>query len=325
MGKFNFIKIPSAILEKVNGLDTDDVIVATVKKIKPSETGRLARLGISRNNGQIVIRGPFLPEAHHGKFSRYNIHGRVKVRRDLPKREKSWSIEAPSWGSTSDTHTIIFGKPCYQRQLIRPKNVTLSVELLGEEPDGTVAVKVAVDQVLRKTMPDFKDELFYNLNLLQENVGASDVYASGTTLEQFEAQVKLTWQILPPGKIAEILARMVEGKQGITDEIKGEMTERMGILQLFGVKNWITGSDGFLRYFGAQYEDNLVAFENTQYGNALYVMFEDWPTLSRRSRIDLLKGSRDGFVRIVHSRGWPDRLKHALQDYRDGLRRKVAE
>ncbi len=325
MGKFNFIKIPAGILEKINALDTDDVIVKSVKKIKPSETGRLARLGITRKNGQILISGQFLPERQNGRYSRWNIDGRVKVRRDLEMIEKSWSIEAPSWGSLTETHEITFSKPCYQRELIRPKGVTISVELIGEEQDGTIALTVAVDQVLRKTMAGFDDELFFNLNLLQENVGASDVYASGTTLEQFEAQVKLTWQILPPGKTEEVVAKMLAGKKNVTDEVRGKMTERLGVLRLFSVKQFIAGSDGFLRYFGAQYEDNLVAFENVEYGNALYVMYEDWPTLSKRSRIDLLKGSRNGFVRIVHSRGWVDRLKHTIQDYRDGLRRKIAE
>jgi hypothetical protein len=324
MGYMNFNKVPATLLAKIEALDTDDVIVATVKKIKPSELASYAHLRIAKKDGAIVIPAPFVPDPLSGKYSRWNINGRVVTMRNLPKKERSWSIEAPSWGSPTETHTISFGKPCYQKRLIRPKGVTLSIALLGEASDGTIAIKVEVQQVLRKSSPDFHDELFYNLNILQENLHASDVVASDTTLEEFEASVKLTWQFLPAGTVDEVVAKMLAGKRPVSEPIIKEMKERVGILRLFGIKRWVTGSDGFLRYFGAQFEDGLVAFENIEYGNALYVMFENWADLSKRSRLDLLKGPRDGFIRIPHAGRWPDKLQRVIHDYRDFMQRKRA-
>src|SRR5688500_18160336 len=131
MGYSNFIKIPASLLAKINALNSDDVIVASVKKITPHELGRYSHLRIARDSaGAIVIPAPSIPNPLSGKYSGCNIQGRVLTRRDLPKKERSWSIEAPSWGSTTETHPINFGKPCYQKQLIRPKGLTLSVDLL---------------------------------------------------------------------------------------------------------------------------------------------------------------------------------------------------
>jgi hypothetical protein len=79
---------------------------------------------------------------------------------------------------------------------------------------------------------------------------------------------------------------------------------------------YIAGTNEFLRYFGAKFEDDFVAFENLNYGNALYVMHENWEQLSQRSRIDLLKARPRGFERVLHVAGWEDRLRALLQEHR---------
>ena len=71
------------------------------------------------------------------------------------------------------------------------------------------------------------------------------------------------------------------------------------------------------------YGDDFVVFENIRYGNAIYVMFEGWESLSRKSRIDLLKGSREGFERIEHRDGWEGRSASTmLEHYRREARRR---
>jgi len=77
-----------------------------------------------------------------------------------------------------------------------------------------------------------------------------------------------------------------------------------------------------LRYFGAKFGDDLVAFENVRYGNAIYVMSESWPELSKRSRIDLLGAGLDDVRRIVHKKGWDDQLSTLVKDYRRSSKKK---
>lgn len=92
-----------------------------------------------------------------------------------------------------------------------------------------------------------------------------------------------------------------------------------GIAALSSLKPevYVTGTDGFLRYFGAKFGEDFMVFENLNYGNAIYVLFEDWQDVSKRSRIDLLRGARDKFARIEHRESWCDTLEAMVDDYRE--------
>jgi hypothetical protein len=197
--------------------------------------------------------------------------------------------------------------------------VDLSITLLEErEEPREFVLKFAIDQVINRATPDFEQELLYNLNLLQENIGAADVFESTATLADYTASVRVDWEILPPGQIDEVVARMLRGKRPISDESRNLMVERLKALSRFRPQAYVAGTSGFLRYFGAKFADDLVVFENLSYGNALYVMYQDWRELSQRSRIDLLKGPREGFDRIEHREGWRDRLGAIIERHREG-------
>ena len=66
----------------------------------------------------------------------------------------------------------------------------------------------------------------------------------------------------------------VEGKPPVSAERQAVMKERITVMARLKPEAFITGSDGFLRYFGAKFGDDFVAFENVNYGNALYIMYE---------------------------------------------------
>jgi hypothetical protein len=100
------------------------------------------------------------------------------------------------------------------------------------------------------------------------------------------------------------------------------MKERVTVMHRLKPEAYITGTDGFLRYFGAKFGDDFVAFENARYGNALYIMYDGWEALSQRSRIELLAGDRDSYDRIEHRKGWVDQLRGRVQAYRAQKRRE---
>lgn len=80
-----------------------------------------------------------------------------------------------------------------------------------------------------------------------------------------------------------------------------------------GPRNFVAGTSGFSRYFGAQFADDLVVFENVSYGNAAYVMFDEWERLSQLSRVELL-ASDEHFVRVPHANSWERRLRELIDD-----------
>ena len=63
------------------------------------------------------------------------------------------------------------------------------------------------------------------------------------------------------------------------------------------------------RYFGVKFSDRLVAFENTTYGNALYILFENWRELSRLSRLEIQNRPSDQYIRVEHRGNWKEKVK----------------
>ena len=74
----------------------------------------------------------------------------------------------------------------------------------------------------------------------------------------------------------------------------------------------ISNSLGSSAYFGAQFADDVVVFENINFGNAAYVLYEGWKDMSKLSRTELLR-DENSFDRIVHSKGWEKRLVFAIR------------
>ena len=88
---------------------------------------------------------------------------------------------------------------------------------------------------------------------------------------------------------------------------------------------YLAGTTKFSAYVGAQFAPDLVVFENVKYGNALYVLYDSWRDVSKRSRLDLLRGTSENFDRFVHTDGWEDRfLDHmrSEQEKRERQRKK---
>lgn len=310
----NLNKVPKIILDHINSFDQDDVVAATVKLIKVADAKLYAHLGVSWGDGGLILPDPRIPDPNAGRFSRANALGMEKKRTDLPKIKKEFGFLAPSWRSGS-FHYVSHEREVYVREVYPPKQVELTITKLGEH-EGGYLVKFAIDQVINRRTPNFERELLYNLNLLQENVGAADVFKSTSTLEEYAARVRVEWQLLPPGTVDEVIEAILRGKRKPTPEQEAIMRDRVTAMSQLKPEAYITGTDGFLRYFGAKFGDDFVAFENIRYGNALYVMYEDWETLSKKSRIDILSGDPETYLRIEHRKGWMKIFREMVREYR---------
>lgn len=316
----NLLKVPKQILQRLATFDQDDVVAATVKLVLPRDIDRFASLGISLNDDDIGLPDPQPPIPTAGRYSNANLYGMEKVRKDLPKVTKSYGFWAPSWNSGS-YHYVSHDREVYIREVYPPKQVNLSIVLVERRGQGFL-LRFAIDQVLSRRTPNFEQELLYNLNLLQENVGAADVFESATSLADYALSVKVDWQLLPPGTVDEVVATMLRDKRPVSPQQKAVMEERVTVMQRLQPEAYVTGTDGFLRYFGAKFGDDFVAFENARYGNALYIMYDGWETLSQKSRIELLAGDRDSYDRIEHRPGWIEQLRGRVRAYRAKKRKQ---
>jgi hypothetical protein len=184
-------------------------------------------------------------------------------------------------------------------------------------------VKFEVGQIVDKKADGFEEELLFCLNLLQESTGVAAVYSSDAKREDFIASMHLDWKIFPPGHADELIAA-VKDRGGSIARKSGIVAERLKLFSKLPVAQFIYGHGSFGAgdYVGAVYADDLVVFENMTYGNALYVLYHDWKEVSKRSRLELLRGTSAKFDRIVHAADWEDRFHELIEEQLRTRRRR---
>ncbi len=313
--KKNFLKIPENIELKVMSIKEDNLRVTSILSInkKVIKSGIFSHLNIWINNNEINFPKVISPDYNIGRYSSYNIFGREIVRRDLPQYYKTWYVETPNFGDWSKgSHEVEFGKWVYQRDFFPPRFIDIEIELINDfDCDDNVTLKFQLSEILNKNDSSFIDDLLFNLNLLQENTGASDLYSSNATREEFLKTIFINWEILPPGEREENLEKIFSGTN--LSSIERKTAEgRYDFLQKFKPINYIKGTSGFQRYFGAKFSENLVVFENLKYGNAIYIMHDNWRDLSKKTRLELLNSNIFSFDRIIHSKNWKMNLYKKL-------------
>lgn len=319
--KRNYRKIPQFIWTRITMIESNHIVVACVRKIPESDIqeGKFAHLGIRLDNEEIVFADKILPKPIMGKYSRTNIEGDEIIRKDLPMITKTYAVETPNYGDWSyGSHEVYWDREVYVREYVPPKLNEIAIEMVAQETNGeTIYVfKFKVDEVLDTTSKHFRRDLLASLNHLQENTGNIGVFESEAPIEEYLKTLYVKWEILPPGTRQGNIAKIMSRFKITSEEDKTMVVERYDILSKLKPVAYIAGTSGFRRYFGAKFSERLVAFENLEYGNALYVMYEDWEALSKKTRIELLRGDNKGFDRIIHTKGWKTQLEFLIESNR---------
>lgn len=317
--KRNFNKIPPHVQSAVNDIDADLVIVAATKKVLKSDValGLYDHLNVTIEGGALNCGPPTIPPATSGKWSTRNVEGWDRKRTDWPMVQKTYVWETPNFGdaATYGTHTHFWTRDVYQHQVFEPQSMAITAEVLQDAGGDQVLVKFSIDPMLSKTQPEFELMLLWTLNVLQENTGVTGVYASDADREEFLGTIQLDWEVFPPGTIEEVLARLQSkpARPSNQPDFDRHVGERVKLFNKLSPRAYLRGQGGFGSYFGAQFADDLVVFENLKYGNALYVLYENWNEASRRSRLDLLRDQDAKFDRVIHVPGWEDLIEDLLR------------
>jgi hypothetical protein len=319
MGK-NFRKIPFVILQKIEDLQGEftvgtivDLTEAQFSERKFSDW-RLKK----EENGELSYQTLYVPHVSKGKYSKKNVEGYRVRYLDRPKILKSYYMgERPIWGDYSNgTFSLIVSRLITPYDEIPPKEVAFIVRLIEtKEVNGVIhyIFKVNTNVNFDRNNENIVDELFFHLNLIQENFGSVDVYQSYIADQYLLNSVLLSWDIFPPGERDEDLNRITSGLRNLSRERVSEIAERYNFLRDQNPRTFITGRSGMLRYFGAQFSDNLVVFENTNYGNALYLLFENWRELSQLSRLEIQDRPKDQYIRVKHIGAWQQTVSNIIQ------------
>jgi hypothetical protein len=314
--KKGFRKIPPRIDARLKQLKGKDLRVEAVIRVswENLKKGLYAHLGVRLIGGKLSSPEKILPDRAAGPASKYNVEAKEIIHRDRPKVPITYSAEVPNYGDWyRGSHSITFEREAYPRTRIRPKLIEIGIERL-DETDKEVVLKFSLDHVLDRSQAGFRKELLSDLNLLQENVGTSGIFPSDVPRSEYLKTITVDWEILPPGNRADVLSK-IKQKLRLNKTQQKILSERFDLLESLKPLRWVAGTSGLQRYFGAQFGNDFVVFENLEYGNAIYVLFQDWQELSKLSRIDLLHKHPKKILRIVHTSGWIDRLRKSVRAY----------
>jgi hypothetical protein len=320
--KKNVNKLPREILEKLNTFGTESIKVSGSKEIKREDIldGKYAHIGILiEGENKLIFNKMILPKPGVGRFSNYNVNGRTILRRDLPKVDKSFSREMPVYGDWSrGSFTQTRNMKVFQREFWLPKELLLEIEVIDTLKEGYL-FKFSIDRALVNTEnEEFYQELLFFCNVLKENTGICDIYKAEASDLEYIKTLQVEWELLPPGtanldsNIKYLLGKHRNPSQKLADVY----ADRIEFFDSLKPKQYITGNDKFNRYFGALLEDDMVILENSSYGNAIYIFFENWQELSKLSRVELLSSTNKDFERVTHYGKWKNRVTNVITNHR---------
>lgn len=319
--KKNIIKIPKDIYTQIKTMDSTEIVAGCAVKFKTEEilAGKLAHLGISVDTQGLHLPDSIIPLKSQGKYSDRNLNGQVIVRKDLPKETHYNSIESPNWGDVYyGTHTVNLPFKKFPRDFNPPRELEILMTCSNTQPNlSSYIIAFQVKEVLDIRSKDFEEKLLEDLNLLQENIGKYGVHPANVPIIDYMKSLHVSWEILPPGTLEETINRVFRGKSPTTEQ-KDVTTERYKFFMGLKPKEFIFGQSGFRRYLGALLDDDLVIFENIEYGNAIYILFNNWEELSKLSRINLLSGKfGENFERVIHTNEWKSRVESIIAEQRN--------
>lgn len=318
--KRNVRNVPTPVQEALVDMIDDLFVVAATKKVSRSDIaeGLYAHLGLRIEAGEIISEGPTQPPADAGKWSERNACGWDRKRADWPMVTKTYVFETPNFGdaATYGTHMHLWEREVYQHQVFEPQGMTVEAAVLEDQGGDYVAVKFTLSPVLNRRQAEADLMLLWALNLLQENAGVTGVFKTDATHQQYISTITLDWQVFPPGTVEEVLQRLASHPANPNNaaDFDEHVKDRVNLFNRFNPTAFIRGQGGFGSYFGAQFADDLVVFENLKYGNAVYVLYDDWNEASKRSRLELLRDQDAKFDRVVHTSDWKDRLSALLKE-----------
>ncbi|MDN3644647.1 hypothetical protein QWY75_00345 [Pontixanthobacter aestiaquae] len=302
--------LSKAIQRDLERIDGTRIVVAAVITITKDEAAKYELAGLSLNSGKLAVAVPAPPPHACGIWARRNLDGWQEKRKDLPKEMRDVSSWAPNWKG-SGHHLVRRSVEAWQVDHRPARMLTLSAAILEPLKDGAI-VRFRIDQPLDRTDAVFAENLQFNLRLLREVVGRSQVFCADMSDEEFANLQSVDWELIPPGSADRVIARLAESKATTAEQLE-VASERLRVLERLSHDGFIVGHGKFIRYFGARFGEKLLVLENLEYGNAMYLFEENWEELTKLSRTELIKRRDPKVHRLPHLPGWQSAIRELLR------------
>lgn len=232
-----------------------------------------------------------------GSATRFNAHGKELIRRDLPMETRSKMIYTSwtDWHGQTHYGTQTRDYEAYPRELIPPPEEFLTAMRKGNQI-------VAASRVISRD----EDEagIVSMLNVFLECFPSFEIVQPDLT-EPTQIR-KLNWKILPPGQYPFERAQLAleDYLRRLSEDDRATATERIRAITRHGPDFVAVGVGGFSDYvvFGFT-ERHRYVLESPNTGNATYIFKDDWESISRMSKREILLENRQE-TRLIHNTRW---------------------
>lgn len=291
--------------KKIRGLKNNlpqsfigQIFIPAIKLDLKDSRDKLLNLGFSENFeiGETLLPAPL------GSITKFNALGKEIPDKTKPKetryREIQWCWE--QWAGRGHTKTVCDNRLVpykrWQRMFFAPPSIELTI---SQNKDGVITLIVPKTTFSKEA----EEDAVHKINLILEIFGICEILDE-KQIPIIQTTKSLNWTILPPGrrpwasqkKLLQPLLDLVTDKR--TNPV---LQSRLEDVNSLGAEFTATGNQGFSGYvvFGFP-SKNIYILESAFYGNAIYIFNEDWETLSKKTKAEILNTNLQ-LDRITHS------------------------
>lgn len=254
-----------------------------------------------------------LPAPAFGPVSRFNADGKYEVLKDQPmetayrQAEWTWKEWHGRYDQVEQSKIVDIPYKRYPRTFIPPPSVELAVQ---KDTHGKLII--ATPSIVYESVNENK--ILHLVNLMLEIFGHCHVLTDDLQEIPVSKLRRVNWEILPRGRrpwdelkreLAPIVDSAPEGNQPI-------IRHRLEVVNRYEPDFVAVGRAGFRGYLVFGYpEKDLYVLESAYTGNATYVFGEDWESLSKLTKAEILSDDLQE-ERLIHREGWEQRVATLL-------------
>lgn len=271
-------------------------------KVSDVTSSRLEKAGFVKD----MAEGELLLPCVIGPVSRFNANGGFEIHRDREMETCYREAYIKGWHDIYYFVTIPYKR--YPRTPILAPNVELMIADVGGE-------KLILSPVLVKNIIESKKNT-HVINLFLELFGECEIYKEdfAPALSNIPLK-KVNWEILPSGtyvwdRVKDVVGKIIDYKK----KHKAVVIERnIEVISKYKPSGLIVGRGGFKGYLVFEFPSKkLYVLENLIYGNATYILGNDYEELSKLTKGQIIGGELHE-ARLVHRQGWDKMLEKHLQ------------
>jgi hypothetical protein len=315
--KKNHRQIPQFIIEKLSQIKSGKILIACVLELSEKELNEMEEMGIDVNALLKNKNCTFIPKAGAGKYSRRNLEGKIITLKHEPKVIKAIYLgERPIYGDwEKGSFNLTQHRKVYAKENEKPRRIFLKIKIIKEyilNNQKHYVLTIQTSEVVDKKDAQFNFVLLYNINVLLESFGKVDIFQENPSDDEFLKNIYLSWEILPIGQRDVIIAKLLASYRRIPEGITEKITEKKEFFDSLKPKNYVFGLSKTRRYFGALFNEDLVIFENIDYGNAIYILGKDWRQNSQLTKAELRRNSNLDVTIVEHRGHWKKNVSNII-------------